>query len=109
LEEEMGESLTGPALEQFHLMVRLESIFMPYARRQLDGLYDSGAKPTARFVHYTSAEASLKIIESKRVWMRNTYASREIEECSCIFLNLPIPKLPSPTNKDFTKGILDRI
>ena len=28
--------------------------------------------PIARFVHYTSADAALKIIGSKRVWMRNT-------------------------------------
>jgi hypothetical protein len=72
--------LTGAALEQFQLGVRLEGIFMPYARRQRDGLYDSGAKPAARFVHYTSAEAALKIIESKRVWMRNTTCMADYRE-----------------------------
>lgn len=29
----MSERLTGAALEQFQLGVRLEGIFMPYARR----------------------------------------------------------------------------
>jgi hypothetical protein len=76
----MSERLTGAALEQFQLGVRLEGIFMPYARRQRDGLYDSGAKPAARFVHYTSAEAALKIIESKRVWMRNTTCMADYRE-----------------------------
>ena len=66
--------------EQFQLGVRLEGVFMPYARRQRDGLYDSGAKPAARFVHYTSAEAALKIIESKRVWMRNTTCMADYRE-----------------------------
>ncbi len=76
----MSESLTGPALEQFQLGARLESIFMPHVRRQRDGLYASGAKPTARFVHYTSAEAALKIIVSKRVWMRNTTCMTDYRE-----------------------------
>ena len=40
----------------------------------------SGIKPSARFVHYTSAEAALKIIESKRVWMRNTTCMADYSE-----------------------------
>ena len=40
----MSERLTGAALERFELEARLESIFMPYARRQRDKFYDSGAK-----------------------------------------------------------------
>ena len=66
--------------EQFQLGIRLESIFMPYARRQRDTFYDSGKKPAARFVHYTSAESALKIIESKRVWMRNTTCMSDYRE-----------------------------
>ena len=76
----MSERLTGAALERFELEARLESIFMPYARRQRDKFYDSGAKRAARFVHYTSAEAALKIIESKRVWMRNTTCMADYRE-----------------------------
>lgn len=41
---------------------------MPRARKQRDSLY----KKKKRFVHYTSAEAALGIINSKRIWMRNT-------------------------------------
>ncbi len=81
-EREMSEPLTGAALERFDLDARLESIFMPYARRQRDKFYDSGAKPAARFVHYTSAEAAFKIIESKRVWMRNTTCMEAPAFCS---------------------------
>jgi hypothetical protein len=68
--------------EQFQLGVRLESIFMPHARKQREALYvgSSGLKPWARFVHYTSAEAALKIIESKRVWMRNTTCMADYSE-----------------------------
>jgi hypothetical protein len=58
-------------------MLRLEAIFMPYGRRQRDGAYEKLKKSGAtderlRFVHYTSAEAALSIIRSKRIWMRNT-------------------------------------
>jgi hypothetical protein len=66
--------------EQFQLGIRLEGIFMPYARKQRDALYTSGVNPTARFVHYTSAEAALSIIESKRVWMRNTTCMSDYRE-----------------------------
>ena len=58
--------------EQFERIIKLESIFMPEARRQRDQLYNNGQKTSARFVHYTSAEAALNIIRSKRIWMRNT-------------------------------------
>jgi hypothetical protein len=52
--------------------LRLESIFMPEARRQRVALYNSNTKP--RFVHYTRAEAALEIIRKKRLWLRNTTA-----------------------------------
>jgi hypothetical protein len=71
-----------PTPEKFELGVRLESIFMPYARSQrIKFLTDaSGIRPSARFVHYTSAESALKIIESKRVWMRNTTCMADYRE-----------------------------
>jgi hypothetical protein len=65
---------------QFQLALRLERIFMPYAMKQratafieqtgksLDAASD---QDRLRFAHYTSAEAALSIIESKRIWMRN--------------------------------------
>lgn len=68
--------------EQFRLGIRLKSIFMPHARKQREALYmgSTGLKPWVRFVHYTSAEAAFKIIESKRVWMRNTTCMADYSE-----------------------------
>ncbi len=65
--------------EQMQATMRLEGIFMPHARQQRDSAYRNGAKPT-RFVHYTSAEAALSIIKSKRVWMRNTNCMADYRE-----------------------------
>jgi hypothetical protein len=58
---------------------RLERIFLPFARRQRDSLYKSKTD-FARFVHYTSAESALKIIKSKRVWMRNATCMSDYRE-----------------------------
>jgi hypothetical protein len=58
-------------------MLTLESIFMPQAGRRREAAIkgqtkQGNASPSyLRFAHYTSAEAALSIIESKRVWMRN--------------------------------------
>jgi hypothetical protein len=68
--------------EQYKLAVQLESIFMPHARRQrLDAGYgeDETCSPV-RFVHYTSAEAALKIIRAKRLWMRNATCMVDFRE-----------------------------
>lgn len=62
--------------EEHQLWIRLEGIFTPHARAKRDAFYHSDNKdnlPRAqRFVHYTSAEAALNIIKTKRMWMRNT-------------------------------------
>ena len=50
---------------------RPEEIFYPFAKKRREALYTPD-KPAPRFVHYTSAESALKIIRSKRLWMRNT-------------------------------------
>jgi hypothetical protein len=72
----MTNQVTVPGLtpEQLQLALRLESIFMPEARRQRiqAGFGDDTAQVPTRFVHYTSAEAALNIIRTKRMWMRNT-------------------------------------
>jgi len=62
--------------EQIQLALRLESIFMPHARRQRKETYtrqtgEANSRKPIRFAHYTSAEAALKIIKSKRILMRN--------------------------------------
>jgi hypothetical protein len=74
------ETTVPPLSEEFQRGIRLESIFMPEARRQRDKLYDSGQKPSARFVHYTSADAALGIIRSKCMWMRNTNCMADFSE-----------------------------
>lgn len=65
--------------EQIDQIVRLEKIFSPHAhfQREEKRLHDNGGRTRSmddvgRFAHYTSAEAALKIIESKRLWMRST-------------------------------------
>jgi hypothetical protein len=67
--------------EQIELMLRLEGVFMPYARRQRDEAYQNlSAGDNLRFVHYTSAEAALSIIRSKRMWMRNATCMSDYRE-----------------------------
>ena len=58
---------------------RLDWIFNPAARLQRETLYTPDS-PWARFVHYTSAESALKIITSKRLWMRNTTCMADYRE-----------------------------
>ena len=57
---------------------RLEAIFMPEARRQRDRHYRENPGP--KFVHYTTAEAALSIIEQKRMWLRNTRSMADYRE-----------------------------
>jgi hypothetical protein len=72
-------SLVGKELERDILMGQ---IFMPYAMERRYKFYGStpSSEPTARFVHYTSAEAALGIIKTKRVWMRNTTCMADYSE-----------------------------
>jgi hypothetical protein len=72
---------------EFEMMLRLESIFMPYATRQRHTAFDrqkdsvTGEQPSfLRVVHYTTAEAALKIIGTKRLWMRNTTCMDDYQE-----------------------------
>ena len=51
---------------------------MPEARRQRNEFFASNPNP--RFVHYTRAEAALKIIKKKRLWLRNTTAMVDFRE-----------------------------
>src|ERR1700730_18508933 len=72
-------------VEQFEFYRKLEGIFMPQATRQREDIYRrqvvSGAvADSLKFVHYTSAEAALKIINSKRLWMRNTTCMTDYRE-----------------------------
>jgi hypothetical protein len=73
--------------QQFELAIRLESIFMPYARKQRQEFYgeDKVHQTQARFVHYTSAEGALSIIKSMRIWMRNTNCMSDYREVQPAF------------------------
>jgi hypothetical protein len=68
-----------------HIQYTLASIFMPHARKQQDKLYPPNSalevsQTPVSFAHYTSAEAALSIIKSKRVWMRNTTCMADYRE-----------------------------
>jgi hypothetical protein len=58
--------------------IHLEAIFMPEGRRRRNALYSTSQPP--RFVHYTRAEAALGIIDTKRLWLRNTKAMIDYQE-----------------------------
>jgi len=56
--------------------MRLEGIFMPHSRKQRADVYSK----SKRFVHYTSADNALKIIKTKRLWMRSTTCMADYSE-----------------------------
>lgn len=59
----------------------LEGIFHPYALKQMDEFVRKQRDQTqASFVHYTSAEAALRILEKKRIWMRNVTCMADYSE-----------------------------
>jgi hypothetical protein len=62
--------------EELETALRLERIYMPYAARRRAQLFQNNE----RFVHYTSAPAALSIVESKRMWMRNTTCMTDYSE-----------------------------
>ena len=71
--------------EQMQRWMRIQGIFMPEAVRQRAEVYkrqtgDENSRAPIRFVHYTSADAALKIINSKRLWMRNTNCMADYRE-----------------------------
>ena len=63
----MTEIQTNEALATLEKAMR---IFLPYGFRARDRVRDN----KARFVHYTSAENALKIINTKSIWLRNLHA-----------------------------------
>ncbi len=52
------------------------SVFMPYAYGKILDLLQNGQ----RFVHYTSAEVAMSIIQNKEVWMRSTMVMNDFRE-----------------------------
>jgi hypothetical protein len=67
--------------EKWELNRKLAAIFVPLAVEKSEKLYPNGEKsPAAPFVHYTSADAALKILRTKRLWMRNTLCMGDYRE-----------------------------
>jgi hypothetical protein len=70
--------------DEHQLWIRLEGIFTPHARAKRDAFYHLDNRENLprpqRFVHYTSAEAALNIIKTKRMWMRNTTCMSDYRE-----------------------------
>src|SRR5450432_1540461 len=70
-----------PTPDQFEMANRLGSIFMPHAARQRTAVFgDNPNNPPKRMIHYTSAEAAIKMITSKRFWMRNANSMADYRE-----------------------------
>lgn len=71
--------------EDVQIGMKLEAIFTPQFKKKRDDLYGMQAEPGdtekySRFVHYTTAEAALNIIQSKRIWMRKTMCMSDYRE-----------------------------
>lgn len=64
--------------QEFEHRIRLEGIFMPHTRIRRDEFY--AGRDHARFVHYTSAEAALNVVTTKRMWLRNTTCMADYRE-----------------------------
>lgn len=68
--------------EQIQMQEKLTDIFMPEAKRRIMSYYSNsdGSSDSAKFVHYTSAEAAIHIINKKRIWMRNVTCMSDYRE-----------------------------
>jgi hypothetical protein len=89
--DDVKNSILTP--EQLQLVLKLQGIFMPHATKQRRSYFKNPTgqeNPSARFVHYTSADAALGIFNSKRLWMRNAKCMsdyREVQHGFEIFRN----------------------
>lgn len=62
--------------EEIAVGIELDRIFAPSAHSKREKIRTEGG----RFVHYTSAENAVKIITSRRVWMRNVQCMNDYSE-----------------------------
>ena len=75
----MADSLFTP--EQRNLNRQISAVLMPNFHEKYMRLYPNGEdSPPALFAHYTSADAALKILGSKRLWMRSTTCMADYRE-----------------------------
>ena len=78
-----SQDLTLPP--ELQLAMQLEGIFMPQTWKKRKEAYErlkqSGdTSEGLRFAHYTSADAALKIIQEKRMWVRSTTCMSDYRE-----------------------------
>jgi hypothetical protein len=71
--------------EELTRNLRLQRIFLPYSMKQREEAYARQGVAAAsgeylRFAHYTSADAALKILREKRIWMRNVTCMADYRE-----------------------------
>jgi hypothetical protein len=57
---------------------KLSNIFEPYWIDRRESIVNS----KGRFVHYTSADSAIKIIQTKSIWMRNARCMNDYNEIS---------------------------
>ena len=57
-------------------ILKIENILMPYATARREQVW----KRNGQFVHYTSAENAISIIQSKFMWMRNAQCMTDYAE-----------------------------
>jgi hypothetical protein len=74
---ETQSEVTHKMPEPVQVAMQLENIFTPHFRQKRDSAYKfllkiGSPQPYAKFVHYTTAEAALNIIQNKKIWMRKT-------------------------------------
>jgi hypothetical protein len=67
--------------EEAAVQKRIVGIFSPYALSQMEDYFRKQRDQTQiRFVYYTPAEGALRIIENKRLWMRNVTCMSDFSE-----------------------------
>lgn len=83
----MNEPIRSPRRtpDQMQSLERLARIFNPAAARERSAAFQRQlVNPIAgnylRFAHYTTAEAAINILRSKRLWMRNTICMADFRE-----------------------------
>jgi hypothetical protein len=82
----MAEPSTPLSQDQIAYMIRMESIFQPETRKRreekrvADNSAESNIQDQGKFAHYTSAEAALSILRSKRLWMRSSTCMADYRE-----------------------------
>ncbi|MES1147023.1 MAG: DUF2971 domain-containing protein [Solimonas sp.] len=65
--------------DQKKVLLKLADIFLPYASKKRKERFPSEGA-TSRFVHYTTAENALNIIETRRLWLRSTMCMSDYRE-----------------------------